>query len=155
MATHIMTIDDSPEILDMLEAILTEEGYEVSRYLAPDLAVANLGERRPDLIILDWLFGSEERGMQMLQRLKLHPSTARIPVLVCTASVQQVREIHDYLEAKGVIVIFKPFAVDELLSAITAALGARSTRETRASDSAFVDRLGRLMGSTTPRLGRG
>ena len=144
MPTHIMAINDSPEILDVLHDILTDEGYEVKGYLAPDLAIVNLGNIKPDLIILDWLFGQEYRGMQMLQRLKLHPSTKNIPVLVCTASVRAVQEIADYLQGKGVTVIFKPFGADELVETVDKALQGSQRAPSDTDESAFLDRLERL-----------
>jgi DNA-binding response OmpR family regulator len=52
----------------------------------------------------------------------LHPSTANIPVIVCTAATrevrEEVREIEGYLQAKGVGLIPKPFNIDELLTEV-------------------------------------
>ena len=122
MASRILAINDSQSILDLFRLLLTDEGYEVALYTDPDQAVADLEQVKPELIILDWLFGQEDLGRQILQRLKLNPSTAAIPVVVCSAGIRMVREVEEYLRAKGVAVVYKPFAIDDLLSPITTAL---------------------------------
>ncbi len=153
MAARIMAIDDSQEILDMLGALLTDEGYEVSLYTSPALATVNLGDIKPDVIILDWLFGREDLGMQLLQRFKLRPSTAAIPVIVCTAAVRHIQEIETFLQTKDVVVIFKPFTVEELLSAITTALKKDEKEAVRAEEEAFFNRLARVTPSGPRRTG--
>ncbi len=153
MAARIMAINDSQEILDMLGEILTDEGYEVSLHTSPALATVNLGDVKPDVIILDWLFGREDLGMQLLQRLKLRPSTATIPVIVCTAAVRHIQEIESYLQTKEVAVIFKPFTVEELLAAITTALKNDDQEAVRAEEEAFFNRLARVTPGGPRRTG--
>ena len=58
----------------------------------------------------------------MLDLLKLSPSTASIPVIVCTAALKEVFEQQDYLAAQGVKVLLKPFLVDAMVDAIKIAL---------------------------------
>jgi len=43
-------------------------------------------------------------------------STADIPVIVCTAALDAVREQEGYLVSKGVHVVYKPFDIDQLIS---------------------------------------
>ena len=76
----------------------------------------------PDLIILDVVFGEEKLGWQMLQMLKMQPATAAIPIIICTASEKAVREMEGYLVSKNVLVVYKPFELDDLLRAVTQAL---------------------------------
>jgi DNA-binding response OmpR family regulator len=153
MAAQIMVINDSEEILEMIRQLLTDEGYSVTTYTAPDLAVAHFPNDKPDAIILDWLFGREDRGMQMLQRLKLRPATASIPIIVCTAAMRRVQEVESFLQAKGVRVVYKPFAVEELLTALSEALQATGLTETAKADESFMDRLGQLP-TRTPQRGK-
>jgi DNA-binding response OmpR family regulator len=89
---------------------------------------------QPDLIILDYVFGGERAGWQMLQKLKMRRSTATIPIIVCTAAIREVREIEGYLRAQGIMVVAKPFNLDDLYYAIRVALKAPT------HDAALVDR---------------
>lgn len=115
---RILVINDTQVILEMFQAILEEEGYEVILSSYPLQRVEEITYIHPDLIILDLIFGGEVAGWQMLQLIKMQRATANIPIIVCTAAVQAVKEIEAYLMAKGVHIVFKPFDINDLLDAI-------------------------------------
>jgi len=116
-------LTNTQEILDLYRLILEPEGYDVhlSAYTYEDLK--DIEQLRPDLIILDFLIGAHQAGWQLLQRLKMYPPTNSLPILLCTAAVQEVREQEEYLREKGIPIVFKPFDLDELLAAIRHLLG--------------------------------
>jgi DNA-binding response OmpR family regulator len=119
---HILVINDAQEVLDVLRALLEEEGFRVSQY---SYAVNDLNQIRsvnPDLLILDHLIGDEEYGWQLVQKLRLDRELADLPVIVCTAAVKLVRELEGHLTAKGVTIVLKPFDIDDLLTAVERAL---------------------------------
>lgn len=130
--THIMVINDTQEILELFREILTDEGYEVTLYSYAIQDMAEIERTKPDLIILDYIFGDEKVGWQTLQKLKMRPSTASIPVVVCTAALQAVKELEGHLAVKGVTVVVKPFNIDELLEAVRTALHHRSSPRDKA-----------------------
>src|SRR5579859_178818 len=119
MKARILVVNDTQEILELFRMILgEEEGYEVVLSGFPIQQVKEIELIKPDLIILDLVLGDEKTGMQMLQMLKMQRSTATIPVLICTAALQIVREQEGYLVSQGVHVVFKPFDIDDLLTNI-------------------------------------
>ena len=122
MPTRIMVVNDTQEILDLFRDILTEEGYEVFLYSYAIQDLAEVKRIKPDLIILDHIIGGEAVGWQMLQKLKMRRSTAKIPVVVCTAATNAVQEMEGYLKSKDVSLVLKPFDIDDLLLAIRTAL---------------------------------
>jgi DNA-binding response OmpR family regulator len=73
---------------------------------------------RPDLIMLDYIFGGKRSGWELLQKLKMCRATATIPVVVCTAAKRQVEQIEGHLVSMGVGVVLKPFNIDALLATI-------------------------------------
>lgn len=77
------------------------------------------------MIILDYIFGTEKLGWQLLQKLKMRRSTSAIPVIVCTAATRDVMAIEGYLAAKNVLLVRKPFDIDDLLNAVSRALKIR------------------------------
>ena len=105
---HVLVVNDTPEILDLFREILVEEGYRVSLY-------SYAFRDRPDLIVLDFIIGDENHGWQLLQKLKMDRETASIPIIVCTAAINLVRELEGHLREKGVGVVLKPFDIDDLL----------------------------------------
>jgi len=119
MKARILVVNDTQEILELFRMILEEqEGYDVVLSGFPIQQIKEIELIKPDLIILDLVLGDEKTGMQMLQMLKMQRSTAAIPVLVCTAALQIVREQEGYLVSQGVHVVFKPFDIDDLLTNI-------------------------------------
>ena len=119
MAARILVVNDTQEILELFRMLLEEEeGYDVVLSGFPIQQVKDIEHINPDLIILDLVLGDEKTGMQMLQMLKMQRSTAAIPVLVCTAALQIVREQEGYLVSQGVHVVYKPFEIDDLLTNI-------------------------------------
>lgn len=122
MATRILVINDTQEILDLFRVLLEEEGYEVVLYSYAIMDMREVERVHPDLIILDYIFGTEKTGWQMLQKLKMTRATATIPVIICTAATREVREIEGYLQSHGVRLVPKPFDIDALLEAVDLAL---------------------------------
>jgi DNA-binding response OmpR family regulator len=122
MAQRIMVINDTQEILELFDDLLTEEGFEVVLYSFGIRDLSEVQRVRPDLIILDLVFGGEDVGWQMLQKLKMSRSTAKIPVIVCTAAVKSAQEMEGYLKSKGIGLVLKPFDIDDLLAAVRAQL---------------------------------
>jgi DNA-binding response OmpR family regulator len=124
MKPRILVVNDTQEILELFRMLLEEEeGYDVVLSGFPIQQVKEIEHIKPDLIILDLVLGDEKTGMQMLQMLKMQRSTATIPVLVCTAALQIVREQEGYLVSQGVHVVYKPFEIDDLMANVKQLLG--------------------------------
>ena len=122
MAKHILVVNDTQDILEVFRLLLESEGYQVTLSSFPLQKASDIEQIGPDLIILDVVFGEEKLGWQMLQLLKMQPTTASIPVIICTAAQKAVREMEGYLVSKNVVVVYKPFELDDLLTAVTQAL---------------------------------
>lgn len=121
--TRVLVVNDTPEILDMFRVLLEEEGgYDVVLYSFAVMDMREIESVAPDLIILDYVFGRENLGWQMLQKLKMDRKTATVPVIICTAAIKEVQEIEGYLQAQGVRVVPKPFDIDTLLETVKLAL---------------------------------
>ncbi len=124
MTARILVVNDTQEILELFRMILEEEGgYEAILSGFPIQEIEDVEQLKPDLIILDLVFGSEKTGMQMLQMLKMKRSTASIPVIICTAALDLVREQEGYLNSQGVHLIYKPFDIDHLMANVKRLLG--------------------------------
>lgn len=122
MATRVMVINDTQEILELFRLILEPEGYEIALYSYAIRDMNEVERVKPDLIIVDFFFGVEREGWQMVQKLKMDRHTASIPIIVCTAADRAVRDIEGYLQAKNIALVPKPFDIDDLLVAVKEAL---------------------------------
>ena len=118
MATRIMVINDDQDILDLYEALLSEEGYDVitSKLAFEHPAAVEL--LKPNLVMLDLKFGTQLEGWKMMQKLRLYRPTASLPIIVCTAAVRQAREQEEHLRSEGIGIVYKPFSIEHLLLAV-------------------------------------
>jgi len=132
MDEKILVIEDDEKILHLLRRILAFEGYEV--YTAEEgisgLALAR--ERKPDLVILDWMLPGID-GLEVGLRLRKMSS---VPILMLTAK-DQVEDRVEGLDAFADDYMVKPFAVGELLARIRALL--RRTSDDRVKELSFAD----------------
>jgi CheY-like chemotaxis protein len=123
---HVLVINDTKEILDVVRLLLEEEGYAVSlddfSSFDAGAKLADVQRLAPDAVVLDFLVGGEALGWQLLQLLRLDPATRGIPIVVCTAAVRQVEELGAHLRTMGVEVVLKPFEIEHLLAALARAL---------------------------------
>ena len=115
---HVVVINDERDNLFLFRELLEEEGYRVSTLTYPMAEVGDLVILGSDLLILDMVFGGEDRGWQFLQQLRLDRRTAALPILVCTAAVRLVRDVQAYLERMGIGVVLKPFDIDPFLEEV-------------------------------------
>ena len=113
-ARHILVVNDSEEIIELFRDVIEGMGHRVSATTYAPEDLAEVKSINPDLVILDLLVGREENGWKLLQKLKLDRATERLPVIVCTAAVQSVREQEGWLASKGVKVVLKPFGIEDL-----------------------------------------
>jgi CheY-like chemotaxis protein len=121
---HVLVVNDTQEILELFRDIIEGMGHEMTAMsFAPD-DLAQITDRNPDLVILDLVFntGTEGQGWQLLQKLRMNKATEELPIILCTAATDQVREQEGWLIARGVKVVPKPFTVDDLETAIAKAL---------------------------------
>jgi CheY-like chemotaxis protein len=121
---RILVINDTKEILELFREILGDGmGHDVTLMsYAPDELV-RIVEEKPDLVIVDFVIGDREMlGWQLLQKMRMHPVTAKIPIVACTAAVRQVRESEAYLLEQDIGVVLKPFTIAQLESAVRSAL---------------------------------
>jgi CheY-like chemotaxis protein len=118
---HILLIDDTQEILDLMRDLLEEEGYRVTTAQAY-LDLAKIKALAPDLIVQDLLFEqTQELGWKFLTLVRLDPELSRIPLVLCTAAVRTVNDpaMAEQLDRLGVRVVLKPFLIDDLLTALS------------------------------------
>jgi CheY-like chemotaxis protein len=128
-SAHILAINNDLSVLALFSDLLEEEGYRVSTLAYAEKDLAEIKALAPDLIVLDYMWAGEDAGWSLLQLLRMDPGTAAIPIVLCTGAVREVEALGAHLAEMGVRVVLKPFNIDRLLDAITAALTASAVRE--------------------------
>jgi DNA-binding response OmpR family regulator len=113
MPAKILIIEDDRDILDMMQYIIEDEGYEVVALNEPE-PIDEIMQHQPDLILLDERL-PEISGHELCARIKADPATQNIPVILISA-VPHIVEIAQDCQADAYIA--KPFDLDELTAAV-------------------------------------
>jgi CheY-like chemotaxis protein len=117
LARKILLADDSVTAQNMGRRILTDAGYDVTTVNNGSAALKRIAESKPDLIVLD-VYMPGYGGLEVCQRLREAPETARIPVLLTVGKLEPFKaDEARRVRADGFLV--KPFEASELLTALT------------------------------------
>ena len=111
---HILIIDDDVHIGNMLNEVLTSEGYKVSRAYSGTEAMLLLSNIKPDLVLLDLMLPGIS-GEDVL------PHIQNIPVIVISAKVDVDSKVNLLLSGAADY-LTKPFDTKELLARIAVQL---------------------------------
>jgi len=122
--TNILIVDDTPDNLRLLSAMLASHGYQVRKALNGKLALQGAEIAPPDLILLD-INMPGMNGYEVCQKLKSTEKTHEIPVIFISA-LDDVLEKVKAFQAGGVDYITKPFQVEEVLARVESQLSLRS-----------------------------
>lgn len=113
---HILVIDDSPEDIRSLLAILRAQPWRLSIASDPRQGYQRALALRPDLIVLDVRMPGMD-GFTLCRLLREAPATQRTPVIFLS-SASTVEDRIEGLSLGGVDYVLKPFAAEEVLARI-------------------------------------
>ena len=115
-STRILVVDDHPDNLDLLEALLGRQNYAVDRAENGLVALRKVAASPPDLILLDIMM-PEMDGYEVCRRLKSDPNTCTIPILFISALTDAADKVKAF-QVGGMDYITKPFQMKEILARV-------------------------------------
>jgi two-component system, OmpR family, response regulator VicR len=118
----IIYIEDDPEMIDLVNLILTRRGYKVQGAHGGRNGLDSVRQTTPDLILLDLMMPDMD-GWDVYHQLKAEENTKNIPVIIITAKAQAIDRVLGLHIAKVDDYISKPFRPQELLDSIDRVLG--------------------------------
>ena len=123
MAEKILLVEDEEKLARMVEMELRYEGYEVTKAFDGRSGLEQALSGKYDLVLLDIML-PQLSGMEVLRRLRRESD---LPVIMLTARDSVIDKVSG-LDSGADDYITKPFAIEELLARIRAALRKRSVR---------------------------
>jgi CheY-like chemotaxis protein len=117
LARRILLADDSVTAQNMGRRILTDAGYELVTVNNGSAALKKIAELKPDIVVLD-VYMPGYGGLEVCQRIKENPETARIPVLLTVGKLEPFKP-DEARRVRADAFIVKPFEATELLTALT------------------------------------
>lgn len=108
----VLAIDDDPDILGILETVLTSHARLILAKSTNE-AYKILRDTKPDIILLDDIMPGSVSGLQFLVEKKRDKDIAHIPVIMITAT-NKIEDVKRALVAGAVDYIAKPFVPGQL-----------------------------------------
>ena len=88
MATHILIVEDEPEIRELLNFSLARAGFRVTEAESAESALQKLFNQLPDLVIVDWMLPGMS-GVDLAKRIRKDELTNSLPLLMLTARSEE------------------------------------------------------------------
>src|SRR3989338_1563933 len=119
----ILIIDDDPDIVEGMKVVLESKNYQIDTAKNGQEGLEKVKLNKPDLIILDIMMETADRGFEVARDLKKDANYKNIPILMLTAIKDRMGldfkneagnetwlPVDDYVE--------KPLKPDELISKV-------------------------------------
>jgi DNA-binding NtrC family response regulator len=116
--SHILVVDDEPNVLVTYRLILQQRGYEVSAAVSSEEARTILAGDGIDLLLCDLSLEKQENGFDVVEFAR--QKDPRMPALLLTGYATP--EANERAQDLGIPVLFKPIDINELLESISTLL---------------------------------
>ncbi len=115
-AGSVLVVDDEPNIALSLEYLMKAQGFDVRVARDGDAAIAALGERLPDVMLLDVMLPQRD-GYEICQMVRANPEWQGVRIIMLTARGRAVEQ------EKGLALgaddyITKPFSTREVIARV-------------------------------------
>lgn len=118
----VLVVEDDDSNAHLAALFLERSGHSVMSCEGGQSALDSLDHHTFDLVVLDLRLPDMD-GLELIRRLRAHPSMSAVPILAVTAS----RDAEQEAEASGVHhVLFKPYSGSEFRETVARLLSGRA-----------------------------
>jgi CheY-like chemotaxis protein len=111
---RILVVEEDADIMMLIGEAFAGAPWQVIPCRHEENLLARLQNEQPDAVLLDTRLDGPYTGWELLRRIKDHPRTRNVPIIVCTGSVVLVEQQTSWLAARDIPLLKKPFDLDEL-----------------------------------------
>lgn len=137
----IYYVEDGKNIRDLATYALNQAGFEVVGFPCAEDFENACSSQMPDLVLLDIMLPGKD-GLEILESMRLNPSTRHIPVMMLTAKGSEIDKVQG-LDLGADDYLAKPFGMMELVSRVNALLR-RAARPAQGASGSPAEELGWL-----------
>ena len=120
----VLIVEDEAPLVTLLRYNLEKEGFSVCEAGDGEEALVQIAERKPDLVLLDWMLPLVS-GLEVCRQIRRAPATRSLPVIMLTARGAEGDRIRG-LDSGADDYVVKPFSPSELVARLRAVI--RRTR---------------------------
>lgn len=113
----VLVVEPEHHTAEMLRLILGDAGYAVRCASTLDEVEPRVNDQRPDLVLTEVRL-PDTMPFAVLSQLDADPATRRLPVLLCTAAIDDLLREPYWRSRERTGAITKPFDIDKLLDCI-------------------------------------
>lgn len=114
MDKKVVLIQDEEEILEIMDHILTDEGYDVIPSLTTE-PIEDIDQYDADIVIVDEHIKGNKRGPKIIEELKAAPETEELPAILTSTSNDLAQKA---TQCKADDYIEKPFDIDVMIDVV-------------------------------------
>jgi DNA-binding response OmpR family regulator len=126
---RVLVVDDDPQVLKLLRLNFEMEGYDVLSASNGAEALELVRADSPDAVVCDVMM-PEIDGLEVVRRLRAHPDTAALPLVVVSAKAQR-DDVKEGLRLGADAYVTKPFDPSELIEVVGDLLSKRGKSKRR------------------------
>ena len=117
---RVLVVEDEAPLVTLLRYNLEKEGFEVCEAADGEEALAQIVERKPDIVLLDWMLPLVS-GIEVCRRIRRSPETRSLPVIILTARGEEADRVRG-LDSGADDYVVKPFSPSELVARLRAVM---------------------------------
>ena len=123
----ILIVDDDPDIVEAMKVVLESKQYQVAVARNGEEGLKKVKTEKPDLIILDIMMETGDKGFEVARELKKDQNYKDIPILMLTAVKEKTgldfrKEAGDEVWLPVDAYLDKPLKPEELIAKVEAFL---------------------------------
>ncbi|MYM32506.1 response regulator [Duganella sp. CY15W] len=115
-AAHILIVESTPAIQELIALNLGMAGHQISRAADAESALLMLEDQLPDMVLLDWNLPGQS-GLSLVRRLRAQSRTRGLPIMMVTARCGEHDKIMA-LESGADDYMTKPFSPREMVARV-------------------------------------
>lgn len=114
MKKKVVLIQDDEDILEIMDEVLTDEGFDVTSSLTTE-PIENIDKIEPDVVVVDEHIRGGKKGTKVIEELKSDPETEDLSAVLTSTSYDLPQAAKD---CKADDYIEKPFDLDHMVDVV-------------------------------------
>jgi len=116
----VLIVEDEAALLTMLRYNLEKEGFAVCAATDGEEALIQIAERKPDVVLLDWMLPLIS-GIEVCRQIRRGHTSRNLPVIMLTARGEEADRVRG-LNSGADDYVVKPFSPAELIARLRAVM---------------------------------